>query len=60
MDRDEVLTLAQALHEMGDVSRATFYRWRTIGKAPKCLKLPNGSLRIRRSDLERFLITCSE
>ncbi|MEO3876075.1 helix-turn-helix domain-containing protein [Nonomuraea sp. B12E4] len=36
-------------------SRRTFYRWREIGKAPKGFHLPNGELRIYRSDLDAWL-----
>ncbi|MEV4108131.1 helix-turn-helix domain-containing protein [Nonomuraea sp. NPDC049695] len=52
--RDELLTVAQVLDELG-VSRRTFYRWREIGKAPKGIRLPNGELRIYRSDLDAWL-----
>ncbi|MBT2231685.1 AlpA family transcriptional regulator [Nonomuraea sp. NEAU-A123] len=55
MKRDELLTVAQVLDELGGVSRRTFYRWREIGKAPKGFRLPNGELRIYRSDLETWL-----
>jgi hypothetical protein len=34
------------------VSRSTFYDWRAKGRAPCCLKLSNGELRIHRADLE--------
>ena len=37
------------------ISRSTFYDWRTKGRAPKCVKLPNGCLRVRRADLDRWL-----
>ena len=53
--RDELLTVTQVLEELGGVSRRTFYRWREIGKAPKGIRLPNGELRIYRSDLEEWL-----
>ncbi|GAA1726029.1 helix-turn-helix transcriptional regulator [Nonomuraea bangladeshensis] len=52
---DELLTVRQVLNELGGVSRRTFYRWREIGKAPKGIRLPNGELRIYRSDLEAWL-----
>jgi len=58
--RDELLTVDQVLAELGDVSRRTFYRWREIGHAPKCLKLPNGELRVWRSDLLAWLRTRRE
>ena len=32
--RDELLTVAQVLAELGGVSPRTFYRWRETGKAP--------------------------
>jgi predicted DNA-binding transcriptional regulator AlpA len=38
-----------------DIARSTFYEWRTKGKAPPCLKLPNGDLRIRRTEYEEWL-----
>ncbi|MEV6818570.1 helix-turn-helix domain-containing protein [Nocardiopsis dassonvillei] len=40
--------------ELG-VSRSTFHDWRAKGRAPKCTKLPNGSLRVRQSDYDRWL-----
>ncbi|WP_371527185.1 excisionase [Streptomyces sp. NBC_01283] len=37
------------------VSRRTFYRWRELGQAPNAFKLPNGELRIWRSDYNAWL-----
>ncbi|GAA5701470.1 hypothetical protein Save01_02282 [Streptomyces avermitilis] len=37
------------------MSRRTFYRWRELGQAPKALKLPNGELRVWRSDFTAWL-----
>jgi hypothetical protein len=34
--------------------------WTAKGRAPRCIKLPNGEIRIRRSDLDRWLDTCEE
>ena len=48
------LTLAQLCDEL-QISRSTFYDWRAKGRAPKCIRLPNGDLRIRRADLDRWL-----
>ncbi|WP_068920877.1 helix-turn-helix transcriptional regulator [Planobispora rosea] len=48
------LTLAELCDEL-QISRSTFYDWRAKGRAPRCLKLPNGDLRIRRTDLDRWL-----
>ncbi|MEV5496982.1 helix-turn-helix domain-containing protein [Nonomuraea fuscirosea] len=52
---DELLTVRQVLDELGGVSRRTFYRWREIGKAPDGIRLPNGELRIYRSELNAWL-----
>ncbi|XVV11767.1 helix-turn-helix transcriptional regulator [Actinoplanes sp. CA-131856] len=48
------LTVAEFCAEM-DVARSTFYDWRAKRLAPRCIKLPNGELRIRRAELERWL-----
>jgi predicted DNA-binding transcriptional regulator AlpA len=53
--RDELLTVAQVLDELGGISLRTFYRWRETGKAPQGIRLPNGELRIYRSDLNAWL-----
>ena len=50
----ERLTIEQLCEEL-QVARSTFYEWRAKGKAPRCLKLPNGEIRIRRSDFDRWL-----
>jgi predicted DNA-binding transcriptional regulator AlpA len=59
MARDEMLTIAQVIAEIG-VPRATFYRWRQLRKGPKSIKLPNGAVRIRRSDLDRWIAGLEE
>jgi excisionase family DNA binding protein len=48
------LTIADVCEELG-VARSTFYDWRAAKKTPRCIKLPNAEIRIRRSDLERWL-----
>lgn len=53
------LTVADVCQELG-VARSTFYDWRAAKKAPPCLKLPNGDLRIRRDDLDRWLQTLEQ
>jgi len=58
--RDELLTVDQVLDELGGISRRTFYRWREIGKAPAGIKLPNGEIRIYRSDFEAWLYSLRE
>jgi excisionase family DNA binding protein len=50
----EHLTIPEVCAEL-KVSRSTFYDWRAKGRAPRCLRLPNGDLRIRRSDLDAWL-----
>ncbi|MGW1086370.1 helix-turn-helix transcriptional regulator [Streptomyces sp. NPDC002596] len=57
--RDEMLTISQVITEIG-VPRATFYRWRQLRKGPKAIKLPNGAVRIRRSELDRWITGLEE
>jgi predicted DNA-binding transcriptional regulator AlpA len=57
---DELLTVEQVLDELGGVSRRTFYRWRALGRAPQGLKLPNGEIRIWRSELTAWLTSLKE
>jgi excisionase family DNA binding protein len=49
-----MLTLAEVCDELG-ISRSTFYDWRAKRRAPRCIKLPNGDLRIRRAELDHWL-----
>ncbi len=48
------LTIADVCEDLG-ISRSTFYDWRAKRRAPRCFKLPNGDLRIRRADYEKWL-----
>lgn len=48
------LTVEQVCEDLG-IARSTVYEWRAKGKLPRCIKLPNGELRIRRVDYERWL-----
>jgi predicted DNA-binding transcriptional regulator AlpA len=52
--REQYLTLAELLAEL-EVPKSTFFRWKATGQAPRTIKLPNGSLRIRRRDLDAWL-----
>ena len=52
-ERDK-LTIAEVCADLG-ISRRTFYEWRAKGRAPRCITLPNGSLRVRRSEYQRWL-----
>ncbi|MGW3422061.1 helix-turn-helix transcriptional regulator [Streptomyces phaeochromogenes] len=51
----ELLTVRQVLEELGGISRRTFYRWRELRIAPRCIRLPNGELRVRRDVLNDWL-----
>ncbi|MGI5349472.1 helix-turn-helix transcriptional regulator [Streptomyces sp. CA-250714] len=59
MSHEPYLKLRDVLAEL-DMSRPAFYRMRARGKAPRCLKLPNGQLRFRRTDVESWLANCEE
>lgn len=50
----EHLTVREICDELG-VARSTFYDWRAARKAPPCIKLPNGDLRVRRDVFEKWL-----
>jgi predicted DNA-binding transcriptional regulator AlpA len=52
-------TVAQFCAEW-DISRSTFYDWRAKGRAPHCIKIPNGDLRIEHADYEAWLKKCRE
>ena len=53
------LTVDDVCAELG-IARSTFYDWRAARKAPPCFKLPNGGLRIRRSEFDRWLESLQE
>ena len=53
------LTITDVCDELG-IARSTFYDWRAKQRAPRCIKLPNGELRIRRADLDAWLDSCTE
>jgi len=57
--QDEWLSQADILVEL-DVSRSTLAKWRTEGRGPVFRKLPNGELRIRRSDFEAWITSLDE
>ncbi|MEV5241928.1 helix-turn-helix domain-containing protein [Streptomyces cinnamoneus] len=50
----EQLTVDEVCDELR-IARSTFYDWRQKGRAPRSIRLPNGSLRIRRNDLDNWL-----
>lgn len=51
---DQTLTVAEFCAELG-IARSTFNDWRAKGTGPRCIKIPNGELRIRRTEFERWL-----
>jgi predicted DNA-binding transcriptional regulator AlpA len=53
------LSIADLCEELG-IARSTFYDWRAKHKAPPCIRLPNGDLRIRREDYENWLDSLEE
>ncbi|MGH3774217.1 MAG: helix-turn-helix transcriptional regulator [Pseudonocardiaceae bacterium] len=53
------LTIADICADL-DISRSTFYEWRAKGRAPRCIKLPNGDIRINRTEYERWLAALEE
>ena len=57
-ERDK-LTIVEVCADLR-VSRRTFYEWRAKGRAPRCITLPNGSLRVRRSEYLRWLSSREE
>ncbi|MFJ3193746.1 helix-turn-helix transcriptional regulator [Streptomyces griseoviridis] len=54
MASPKLLKLPDVLTELG-MSRPAFYRMRARGKAPRLIKLPNGQIRVRRTDLDTWL-----
>jgi len=53
------LTIADVCADLG-ISRSTFYEWRAKRRGPRCIKLPNGDIRINRAEYERWLTTLEE
>jgi predicted site-specific integrase-resolvase len=49
------MTVPEVLAALNNVSRRTFYRWRELGIAPECIRLPNGELRVWKSDFHAWL-----
>jgi predicted DNA-binding transcriptional regulator AlpA len=53
------LTIADVCEDL-DITRSTFYDWRAKRKAPPCIKLPNGEIRIRVADYENWLAAIAD
>lgn len=49
-----LMTIEELCEDLG-ISRSTFYDWRAKRKAPSCIKLPNGELRIHRVEYNTWL-----
>lgn len=48
---EKLMTVPEMLEALGgEVSKHTFYKWRTKGKGPTCFSLPNGDLRCRETE----------
>lgn len=54
------LTVDEICADLGGISRRTFYEWRAKGRAPECIKLPNGELRVIVSEYQRWLDALKE
>lgn len=57
--RTEQLTVEQLCAEL-QVARSTFYQWRQLGRGPRCVRLPNGAIRVRRADLDAWLAALAD
>lgn len=61
MKPSELMTTEEVLALLGgQVDRNVFYRWRSTGRAPKGLKLPNGQLRFSRTEIDAWLASLAE
>lgn len=56
---DRLLAVDEICAEL-NIARSTWNDWRAKRKAPRCVRLPNGSLRVRRSELDRWLGECED
>ncbi|WP_091037496.1 helix-turn-helix transcriptional regulator [Glycomyces harbinensis] len=50
------MTLQEVYDELG-ISKSTWNDWKNKGRAPKHFKLPNGQVRVRRADYDKWLAT---
>lgn len=53
------ITVIELCQELG-IGRSTFYEWRAKHRGPRCIKFPNGELRIRRTDFVAWLESLEE
>jgi predicted DNA-binding transcriptional regulator AlpA len=52
--RGTLLSVADICDEL-QIALSTFYDWRSKGTGPRCIKLPNGQIRVRLTDLDTWL-----
>jgi len=50
------MTVVEICADLG-IPRSTWDDWKAKGRGPRCLKLPNGQIRVRRTEYERWLDT---
>jgi predicted DNA-binding transcriptional regulator AlpA len=55
----QLLKITEVCEELS-VAESTFYDWRAKNRGPRCIKLPNGGVRVRRGDLDAWLETREE
>ncbi|PVG82544.1 DNA-binding protein [Nocardioides gansuensis] len=51
---ERLLTMTEVCDHLG-ISRSTFYDWRQAHKAPPCVVLPNGQIRVREGELDAWV-----
>lgn len=56
---DRLMTVPEVCAELG-ISRSTWAKWRARRVTPPVIRLHNGSLRVRLSDLERWVWELTE
>lgn len=54
-----LMTLQEVYAEL-DISKSTWNDWKNKGRAPKHFKLPNGQVRVRRADFDKWLDQLAE
>ncbi|GGK13038.1 hypothetical protein GCM10010124_01960 [Pilimelia terevasa] len=50
----ELLTIAEFRAEL-KISKSTYYRWKSLGRVPRTIRVADGSPRHRRRDIEKWL-----
>lgn len=53
------ITVPEILEDL-QIHRRTWQRWRALGVAPECTRLPNGTLRVKRHDYDAWLENLAE